>query len=90
MTSEEIYNINPRVLRLIKALGTETLTRRGICGNMELRCRRSLWDNYVMPSRDAGYVEMAYPAHPNSPDQAYRLTQKGLEVLKALQEDDAQ
>ena len=41
-----------------------------------------------MPSRDAGYVVMAYPAHPNSPDQAYRLTQKGLEVLKALQEEE--
>ena len=34
MTSEELKSINPRVLRLIKALGTETLTRRGICGNM--------------------------------------------------------
>ena len=88
MTSEELKSINPRVLRLIKALGTETLTRRGICGNMGLKCRRSLWNNYVMPSRDAGYVVMAYPAHPNSPDQAYRLTQKGLEVLKALQEEE--
>ena len=32
--------VNPRLVRLIKAIGTETLTRRGICGNMGVRARK--------------------------------------------------
>lgn len=87
MTRMPIDNehINPRLIRLIKAIGTETLTRRGICGNMDLRCRRSLWDNYIIPAREEGYVEMIYPEHPSSPDQAYRLTPKGLALFETLQ-----
>jgi len=88
MTSEEIKNINPRVLRLIMALGTETLTRRGICGNMDLRARKNLWDMYMTPSMQQGYVRFLYPDHPNSPDQKYLLTDKGLEVYKALIEKE--
>lgn len=76
--------INPRLIRLIKAIGTETLTRRGICGNMDLRCRRSLWDHYIIPAREEGLVVMAYPDSPNSPDQAYRLSKKGLALLEQL------
>lgn len=83
--TEELKHINPRLIRLIKAIGTETLTRRGICGNMDLRCRRSLWDNYIIPAREEGYVEMIYPEHPSSPDQAYRLTPKGLALFETLQ-----
>lgn len=83
----EQNSVNPRLVRLIKAIGKETLTRRGICGNMDLRCRRSLWDHYIMPAREDGYIEMRYPDHPNSPDQAYRLTKKGLELLEALNND---
>lgn len=80
-------HISPRLIRLIKAIGTDTLTRRGICGNMDLRCRRSLWDHYIIPAREAGLIVMAYPDSPNSPDQAYRLTKKGLDVLESLQEE---
>ena len=80
--------INPRLIRLIKAIGTETLTRRGICGNMDLRCRRSLWDHYIMPAREEGLVVMRYPDHPNSPDQAYRLTPKGLKLLEILNKEN--
>ena len=87
MEADDLKNIDPRIFRLIKAIGKETLTRRGICGNMGLKCRRSLWDYYVMPARDAGLVEMTYPDHPNSPDQSYRLTPKGLELLNELTEE---
>ena len=90
MEADDLKNINPRLIRLIKAIGTETLTRRGICGNMDLKCRRSLWDYYVMPARDAGLVEMTYPDHPNSPDQSYRLTPKGLELLSNLTNEDGE
>ena len=83
---KEIKNINPRLIRLIKAIGTETLTRRGICGNMELKARKNLWDMYITPAMAEGYVRFLYPDHPNSPDQAYMLTEKGLVVYNALKE----
>lgn len=76
------------MIRVIEAIGTEVISRRGICGNMDLRARKNLWDMYMTPSMQQGYVRFLYPDHPNSPDQAYRLTQKGLEVLKALQEEE--
>lgn len=80
--------INPRLIRLIKAIGTETLTRRGICGNMELRARKNLWDKYMIPAMALGYVRMLYPESPNTPDQAYLLTQKGLEIFNTLKENN--
>lgn len=85
MESTDLKHINPRLIRLIKAIGTETLTRRGICGNMNLRARKNLWDMYITPAMEQGYIRMLYPDHPNSPDQAYLLTAKGLELYKALE-----
>jgi len=88
MPTNEPNILDPRLIRLLRAIGTDTLTRRGICGNMGLRARRSLWDNYIMPARDAGYVVMVYPNRPSCPDQAYRLTKKGLDLLNSLPEED--
>ena len=34
--------------------------------------------------REDGFVEMTKPDHPNSPSQMYRLTEKGLRLLAAL------
>ena len=85
MEVDDLRNINPRILRLIKAIGKETLTRRGICGNMNLRARKNLWDMYITPAMEQGYIRMLYPSHPNSPDQAYLLTTKGLELYNALE-----
>ena len=73
-------HINPRLIRLIKAIGTETLTRKGICGNMGVRARKNLCDNYMTPAMTQGYIKMLYSEHPNSPDQAYYLTEKGMAV----------
>ena len=85
MTAEELNSIDPRLIRLIRAIGTETLTRRGIMGNMDLRGRRSLWDHYMTPAMEQGYIVFLYPKYPSSPDQACKLTPKGMEVFNALQ-----
>ena len=80
-------HISPRLIRLIKAIGTDTLTRRGICGNMGVRARKNLWDNYMTPAMTQGYIKMLYLDHPNSPDQAYYLTEKGMKVYNAHKDD---
>ena len=38
----------------------------------------------IVPAIEAGYLAMLYPDKPNSPDQAYYLTTKGLELLRKL------
>ena len=80
-------HISPRLVRLIRAIGTETLTRRGICGNMGVRARKNLWDNYMTPAMTQGYIKMLYSEHPNSPDQAYYLTAKGMKVYNEHKDD---
>ena len=80
-------HISPRLIRLIRAIGTETLTRRGICGNMGVRARKNLWDNYMTPAMTQGYIKMLYSEHPNSPDQAYYLTEKGMKVYNEHKDD---
>ena len=40
---------------------------------------------YITPAMEQGYIRMLYPDHPNSPDQAYLLTAKGLELYNALE-----
>ena len=85
--TEELKYINPRLIRLIKAIGSNTLTRRGICGNMGVRARKNLWDNYMTPAMAQGYIKMLYSDHPNSPDQAYYLTEKGMKVYKEHMDD---
>ena len=79
--------VNPRLVRLIMSIGTETLTRRGICGNMGVRARKNLWDNYMTPAMTQGYIKMLYSEHPNSPDQAYYLTEKGMKVYNENKDD---
>ena len=79
--------VNPRLVRLIMSIGTETLTRRGICGNMGVRARKNLWDNYMTPAMAQGYIKMLYSEHPNSPDQAYYLTEKGMKVYTEHKDD---
>ena len=88
MEVSELRTMYPRMIRVIQAIGAEVISRRGICGNMDLRARKNLWDMYMTPSMQQGYVRFLYPDHPNSPDQKYLLTDKGMEVYKALLEKE--
>ena len=71
--------ISGRIERLLVVLGEETKPRKEIMAEMELNGRRSWRVNHLNPAVEQGYVRMSFPESPNSPDQAYRLTEKGLE-----------
>ena len=75
-----------RLRRLIKVIGKGTLTRQGIMSELDLSKEgiRNFRDNYLKPARDQGLVAMSKPTSPNSPEQAYKLTPKGLEFLDML------
>lgn len=75
-----------RIQKLLLVIGEQTLPRRQIIADLGLkqRSRKSLMENYLWPAHDLGYVEFAIPSMPHIPDQAYKLTAKGLEVYHSL------
>ena len=78
--------IDARVQKLLLVIGKQALPRRQIMADLGLRqkSRKSLIDNYLKPAYAQGYIDFAYPNSPNKPEQAYKLTAKGLEQYKTL------
>lgn len=78
--------IDARVQKLLLVIGKQALPRRQIMADLGLRqkSRKSLIDNYLKPAYSQGYIDFAYPNSPNKPEQAYKLTAKGLEQYKTL------
>ena len=75
-----------RIQKLVLALGKQTLPRRQIVAELNLRqkSRKVFIDNYLKPAQAKGYITYAFPAHPSLPEQAYRLTAKGLDLYVTL------
>ena len=61
-------------------MGRGTLPRRELIADLGLgqESRRNFYANYLTPAMERGYVRMLFPESPSSPDQAYKLTEKGL------------
>ena len=78
-----------RVRRLVKVIGRREMTRKGIMAELDLSegGRRNFHANYVKPAMDEGLMCMLRPGSPTSPEQSYRLTAKGLEMLALLSPD---
>ena len=85
-TSLPISKADERLHKLIAAIGDKTMPRRQIIAYLDLkqRSRRNFMDNYLRPAIARGYVVLAKPDSPNSPDQAYRLSANGLELLEHI------
>lgn len=78
--------VEKRVQKLIMVIGNETLPRKEIMADLELNGRRNFMARYLNPAIECGLVKMFLPESPNSPDQAYRLTSKGLQLLEKMNE----
>jgi len=78
-----------RIEQLVRIIGKQVLPRRQIIADLGMRqkSRRSLIDHYFGPARKQEYICFAYPNSPNKPEQAYKLTAKGLELLAKLKEN---
>ncbi len=85
-TNSFISKADERLYKLITAIGNKTMPRRQIIAYLDLkqRSRRNFMDNYLRPAIDKGYVVLAKPDSPNSPEQAYRLSANGLELLENI------
>ena len=75
-----------RVYKLVLALGKKVLPRRQLVADVGLRqkSRCIFVYNYWKPCWERGLIDFAYAAVPNKPEQAYRLTTKGLELYAQL------
>ena len=75
-----------RVHKLILAIGDRTMPRRQIIAYLGLKQngRCNFINNYLRPAMTKGYIVMARPSSPNSPEQAYRLSADGLELWSKL------
>ena len=83
-----------RVRKLVKAIGGEIAPRRQLIADLGLRqeSRRNFYRNYMYPARDRGLVVMEFMDVPSKPEQAYKLTEKGLafwEDLKQAEDDNS-
>ena len=79
-----------RVRRLVMTIGNETLPRRQLIADLDLKQdgRRNFYSNYLHPAIAKGYVCMMRPDSPSSPEQAYRLTANGLDVMEKLKQEE--
>jgi hypothetical protein len=70
----------------VKAIGKRTVPRKYILDALGLQqgSRRVFIYHYLKPAVAKGYVVMAHPAHPKLPEQAYRLTANGLDLLAQI------
>ena len=75
-----------RVYKLVLVLGKQVLPRRQIIADLGMRqqSRHTFINNYWRPAWERGLMDLAYPASPNKPEQAYRLTAKGLDLYAQL------
>ena len=55
---------------------------------LELKHREHFVENYLNPALNDGYIEMTFPESPFHPNQKYRLTKKGWELRKVVQDQN--
>ena len=77
-----------RVTQLVLIIGSDVMSRRELIAALGLRqsARRNFRDNYLKPATAKGLVKMQFPEVPSRPEQAYKLTAKGLELFAKLKE----
>jgi hypothetical protein len=75
-----------RVGHLLKVIGHRTMPCLGIMAELDLSegGRRNFYHNYLHPAKVQGLIEQTKPSSPTSPEQAYKLSPKGLEALDVL------
>ena len=75
-----------RIQKLVRIVGKQVLPRRQLIADLGLKqkSRKSWLENYLWPATEQGLITFAYPLSPNKPEQAYKLTAKGLELYQLL------
>ena len=83
-TGKVAGKVDKNIARIILAIRGNTASTREIMAAMKLKGGDNFRSRYLYPSIEAGYVSKLYPDSESRPDQAYYLTEKGLQLLSKL------
>lgn len=86
-TGQAIDHLKEEVKRVIYVTVSE-LKSSEIMEFLDLKHREYFRDAYLLPAIEAGLIEMTLPDKPNSPNQRYRLTDKGIVLQNKLNAND--
>ena len=71
-----------RIIAFLKCFQDVPLKASELRQRMNLSDRKSFNDKYIKPCLERKWIEMTIPDKPNSQNQAYRITQRGRDVLE--------
>ena len=74
--------VTPQVEKVLIAIGANVFSAKEIMEQMELKDKSNFLENYLYPAIGLDMVEPLYPKQPKHPRQKYRLTEKGMTLLK--------
>jgi len=86
VTPQATPQATPQVQKLLASLSGE-MSRTELMNALGLKDRMHFAREYLLPALEAGFIEMTIPDKPKSPQQKYRLTQKGKNILVTAGEE---
>lgn len=81
-TTQLVTQLGDSVSQLLQLLEQGPLSPKNLRLKLGMSHRPTFRDNYLHPALDAGWIEPTIPDKPTSRNQKYRLTEKGLLMLK--------
>ena len=80
--------VDGKIKKVVLAVRGNTISANEIMVSLQLKGEDNFRKRYLVPSMENGYVQMLYPDAPKRRDQAYYLTEKGLELFAKLSEEN--
>ena len=87
VTGQATGQVKEEIRRVIYVVNGELKTSE-IMAILDLKHREYFRDTYLLPSIEEGYIELTIPDKPNSPNQKYRLTEKGRILKNKLEQEE--
>ena len=81
---DKFYTEDEDILRILKVLGHQQMTIKGIMEGLNLKGRDNFLNLYLNPAIAEGFVSMLYPDKPRHPRQKYLLTAKGVMLYNEI------
>lgn len=82
-----VDHASDRIIRLVLVLNGD-MGRSILQELLSIKNRDYFRKEYLTPAIKDGYIELTIPDKPNSQNQKYRLTQKGIELKKTLRNNN--
>jgi ATP-dependent DNA helicase RecG len=81
-------DVAKEVKKLVQVLSGQ-MKRTEIQNILDLKHEDYFREAYLVPAIEAGFIEMTIPDKPQSPNQRYKLTQKGESLKSYLKQKDS-